>query len=1553
MKRTITKLFAFICALTISCSSFAQLSEGGTPYAFTHTSVQTKTTLQKEVLFQPDLTVLSAQDAINDVAKDSPYRVGINIPVNYNTNNSGNWETTADGGSLWRLRVESPDAHALSLYFHNFFLPTGSKVFVYNEGENHVIGAFTDASNFQNTIRATQMIEGDILTIEYYAPAGTVGSPVIEVKEVVYFYRGVEDFTRPIKEEVEGPSNAVSLKADGCQVDVACAPENVGHADIINSAVHYSFSSGGGTAVCSASMVNNTSQDCTPYILTAWHCGEPNAGSNISSYVWYWNYQKTTCSPNSNGSDPSRGTDTMTGGTVVASSGSGTLNNPPGTNQLAGSDFFLVQLGAEPPVSYNAFYAGWDRTNSAATSGVGIHHPAGSAKKISTYTGNLTSSSYNGGAANTHWVVTWTATTNGHGVTEGGSSGSPIFNSSDRVVGQLSGGSSFCTNVNASDLYGKMFTNWDLCGTANNARLKPWLDPANTGANFMDGAYQPCSSTSPPTCGINASTMTVGVGGTVNFTDASSGVPTSWAWNFDNTTLGGATPSTSSVQNPGNVTFNNIGTYQVELTATNANGSCTTTVNVVVTASTGCDTLLNIADTNTLTIYGSGNGGFITGTNGYSDLAKAEKYTGYSPYTHVTGSDIFFYGVQDGGNGATVDLTIWNDNAGLPGTVIDVVSYTLSSIETALAANSGQGLLYLAFNAPVNVAGNDFYIGVDMSSFGAGDTIGIVSKLITVATPANTAYEQWSDLSWNDMQTAWGGSGPFSLYITARVTDLPVSGTVSGPATGCTNTALTLTASGTNSTDFDWFAPNGVLSNDSLATTTVTYAAPGTYTVYTYINGTCSGQFLDSLQIVISGGPTVSTVGNDPSCAGNDGDIAITATGTGPFMYSIDGGVTFQTGFNFPNLSSGTFNIVVQDANGCEATDVITLTGAAGGATLSVATVDPSCGASDGQITITATGTGPFLYSIDGGVTTQAGNVFTGLAVGSYNIEVTDGGGCATTATASLNSAGGPTLTATGTNLSCFGASDGTITATATGGAGGNTYSLDGITFVSGNVFTGQAASSYTVYVEDLNGCQATASVTITEPAQIVFTASGIDASCGSANGSINATATGGAGSFMYTLNGGTNQASGAFSSLAAGTYTVAVTDMNGCSENTSVVISGTASPVPTASVVDETCLNANGSITVSATGGQTPLQYSIDGGMTYQAGTMFSGLSAGTYAVMVQDATGCTGTTNVSVSNTGGFNMNISNAQTICSGNSATITASGAGVGGSYVWDNGLPATATHTVSPAITTTYSVIATDAGGCSQNGTVVVTVETIPTVTVVPVNPEICSGDAITLVASGAQTYIWNNGTTAATLTVTPSSQSTYTVIGQNGSCSGAPVQTTVLVNAAPTIIASSDVFNIPVGGTVNFSNAGSSATGYTWTFGDGNTSTQGTVAHTYNVMGTYTATLTGSIGDCFASDVIIVNVGVVDVPQIDLEQAVTVYPNPNNGQFNLKLDLNSAENVSIELFSSIGQLVASQVLGSVNNAVLNFDLSNEAEGFYFVKVTTSAGTVTKTITLVK
>ncbi len=1554
MKKVLKKAIALAMLVGLTYSSQAQKSQGGSPFSFAN-AVQTKSSLQKEVLQKPDVSALAVVDAQN-ASKDIPYRVGLNIPVNYNTINSGTWQTTPNGGSLWRLRIEVKDALALGLYYHNFFIPTGGKVFIYNESENHVIGAFTDANNFQDQIRATQMIEGDIITVEYYAPPGVTTTPVIEIKEVVYFYRGVEDFIAPIIEDASGV-DILQNKAQSCEIDVACSPENSGKADQINAAVHYSFSTGGGTAVCSGSMLNNTSQDCTPYIFSAWHCGEPTVSSNMSSYVFYWNYQKASCSPGTaNGTDPGPGTETMTGGTVVASSGNGTSNNPPGTNQLAGSDFFLLQLQSQPPTSYNAFLAGWDRSNTASTSGYGIHHPAGSAKKISTYTSSLNSATYNGGATNAHWEVQWSATANGHGVTEGGSSGSPIFNANGRVVGQLSGGSSFCNATSQTDLYGKLFYDWDQCGTAIIAQLKPFLDPGNTGVMFMDGAYQPCTSSSPPTCGINASTMTVTAGGSVSFSDNSTGSPTSWAWNFDNTNLGGVAPSTATVQNPAAVTFSTVGLYEVELIATNANGSCTTTVNINVQASTGCDTLLNIADTNSLTVYAAGNGGFITGVNGFGDIAKAEKYSGYAPYTFVNGADVFFIGVQDGGNGSTVDLTLWSDNTGLPNTIVAQASYSLSQIESIVTANSGNALLYLAFNSPVNVAGNDFYIGLDFSNLGAGDTIGIVSKFESVAIPANSAYEQWSDNTWHDMSSSWGG-GDWSLYIAPHVTDQPVSGSISGVTTACTNTPISLTATSINGDGtFDWFAPNGTLTNDSLATTDVTYTAPGNYTVYAYINGSCSGSILDSIQLTINGGPTLAVTPTDPTCAGNDGALNITATGaTTPYTYSIDGGTTTQSNGMFSGLVGGTYNIVVTDASGCSSLDVATLTSAAGGLTVTTNTTDPSCGAADGQIdVISSGGATPYTYSIDGGTTFQSSSTFTGLNIGTFNIVVADASGCQGFASASLTNPNSPTLIATATNITCFGANDGTITANASGGSPTYNYSLDGVNYAPVSTISNLPAGNYTVYVQDAGSCQSTASVVIMEPSQVTHTATSIDAACGNANGSISVVAAGGTSPYTYTLDGGTPQSSGTFTGLASGSYNVVAIDGSGCTSATSVeTVSGVSAPTLSVAANNETCMSGNGSLIVSASGGVAPLTYSIDGGVTFQSSQTFNGLSAGSYSVVVADATGCQSNTTSSITNSGGFTLNTSADQTICLGNSATIIASGAGFGATYVWDNGLPASAANTVSPTITTVYTVVATDAQSCTATASVTISVESIPTVSVVPANPSICAGDPVTLVASGAQTYVWNTGSTSANLTVTPNSQTTYTVIGQNGACSGTPVQTTVAVAPSPTVIATSDVYTISVGGTVNFSNAGSSATGFVWTFGDGNVSTQGIVAHTYNVMGVYTAVLTGTIGNCTATDTIIVNVGVVGVEAISLEEAITVYPNPNNGQFNLKIDLASGENIEVVVYSTIGQVISTRNVDNVQNSTLNFDLSNEAEGIYVVSIKTATATVVKRVTLVK
>jgi len=473
-----TKLYySCFVLLTFAGSLIAQVSEGGLPTSFGLHATTVKTAQIIE-LQKPNVPQLIQEDAVNDQLGRS-YRVGQLIQTNLSPMNSGSWTTLPDGSKLWQLVIHADAALALGLYFaEEVELPAGSKLFAFNKNKKHVLGAYT---SYTPRFQALQMVEGDFLTLEYHTPAHVITMPKININEVTYFYRGVSDFVNDFKDEV------LNTRAQSCQVDVACVPESNGWAEQIRSVVHFTFTQGGGTFVCSASTINNTANDCKPFILTAWHCGERSAGSNINSWVWYWNYQKTSCQPNSNSTNPNKGTQTMTGGTVRASSGSGTLNNPPGANQVAGSDFYLVELNAAIPVSYNPYFAGWDRNNTAASSGVGIHHPNGSAKKISTFTSALTNTSFNGGGNGHFWRVTWASTTNGHGVTEGGSSGSPIFNQNKRIVGQLTGGSSACNATNQPDVYGKLRSNWDLNGTNNNAQLRPWLDPTNSGVTTLDG----------------------------------------------------------------------------------------------------------------------------------------------------------------------------------------------------------------------------------------------------------------------------------------------------------------------------------------------------------------------------------------------------------------------------------------------------------------------------------------------------------------------------------------------------------------------------------------------------------------------------------------------------------------------------------------------------------------------------------------------------------------------------------------------------------------------------------------------------------------------------------------------------------------------------------------------------------------------------------------------------------------------------------------------------------------------------------------------------------
>lgn len=1078
-----------------------------------------------------------------------------------------------------------------------------------------------------------------------------------------------------------------------------------------------------------------------------------------------------------------------------------------------------------------------------------------------------------------------------------------------------------------------------------------------------------CSNNNaPPVCSITPSTTSVVAGNSVNFTDGTTGSPSSWNWNFDNTSLGGVTPTTSTTQNPTGITYNTVGTYQVQLTATNANGTCTSTASINVVLSSGCDTIDNFVATDSLAIYESNQAsqgnpfGYIAGWNNYGDISKAEYFNGYNPYTHVTGVDVYFYGVYDGGNGATVDFNIWSENSGQPNTILGTATATLLQLDNALNSNGGQGVLHVTFPSVVNVGGSPFYCGITMNGFTPTDSLGIVTS--TIHTPSNSGWEQWSDNTWHaySEQASWDMN--LTHYITPYVTDMPVSGTITAtPNTSCPGSPITFNATGVNASAYSWYFPSADNENTTGTSTTATYSTPGNYTAYLFIDGTCDGSYIDSLPITITAGPTINSVIATPSCTGNDGQITINVSnGSTPYQYSIDGGSTFQSSNLFSNLIGGSYNIVVTDASGCSSIETATVPIGTGVLSVTSTTSDPTCNANDGSIVVNATGgSTPYTFSNDNGSTFNAGTApytFNNLAIGTYNLIVKDVNGCQGFETVTLVNTSAPTLTTNTVHISCNGANDGQLYNSATGGSYPYQYSIDGTNFQPSGIFGGLSSGTYNITIQDANGCSSVGTAQINEGGSVTHTATTNDASCGVNNGNISIIPTGGTTPYQYSIDGGsTFQTNGFFNSLAGGTYNVVTVDANGCSSTvSSETIQGSGIFSVAAANTGETCMDSNATITVTESGGTSPFQYSIDNGLNFQNTGTFTGLSANNYNIVILDANGCQTSTSETVVNQGGFTLSVTPDQTICNGNTATITAGGAGSGASYSWDNGLNGGTVQIVTPTTTTTYTVIANDTQGCSRTGTTTVTVNQIPTVTVTPNNPTICSGDSIDLVASGAQNYTWNTGVTTGTIKVAPTSQTQYVVIGANGNCNSSPVSLMINVDPAPTVVANGSPVSVAVGGTVNFNNNNSVATSYDWNFGDGTTSNQGAVSHTFSVDGTYDVVLTGYLGNCDATDtitIIVGNGGPTGITTNNLDHAFNIYPNPSNGILNIAIDLPYFQNVEILTYDAVGKLIKTKKLENILKHEITLDLSSSAKGTYFIKINTDLGQITRRITILK
>lgn len=390
-----------------------------------------------------DVQKLLDEDAIAPAG--TPTRYGKSHYVDYNLENSGTWEVIPNHGRVWRLKIISRNAFAIGIYYDNYLLPEGAIFFVYNESEEMVHGAYSALNNQDDGLFATPLVEGDTIILEYFEPDDASFNGNIEIERIVHDYRNILNF------------NNLNTPSSRCGTNVVC-PEGEDFIDQINAGSWLDM----GSYICSGSMINNTSNDLTPFYMTAWHCTD---GLNESTFRFYFNYETETCE----GSNSSYGAYSY--GSIIRSSSNG--NDP---------DFTLLEITDEISDTWDdVFYAGWDRSSSPPLINSGVHHPGGDPKKINfdddyaQHSPGINWQDIGYSPPGSHWGVIWDV-----GCTEGGSSGSPAYNSDGRFIGQLTGGNSWA-------YYGKFSRGWD--GDSPATRLKDWLDPDNTNQMTLDGIY--------------------------------------------------------------------------------------------------------------------------------------------------------------------------------------------------------------------------------------------------------------------------------------------------------------------------------------------------------------------------------------------------------------------------------------------------------------------------------------------------------------------------------------------------------------------------------------------------------------------------------------------------------------------------------------------------------------------------------------------------------------------------------------------------------------------------------------------------------------------------------------------------------------------------------------------------------------------------------------------------------------------------------------------------------------------------------------------------------
>ena len=688
-------------------------------------------------------------------------------------------------------------------------------------------------------------------------------------------------------------------------------------------------------------------------------------------------------------------------------------------------------------------------------------------------------------------------------------------------------------------------------------------------------------------------------------------------------------------------------------------------------------------------------------------------------------------------------------------------------------------------------------------------------------------------------------------------------------STSCNNgqdgVADVIVAGGTSGYNYLW-APNGGTNSQASNLTT------GNYTVtVTDANGCTSSNSILVNQpsaLVLNTGTTPAT------CNVSDGTATINTTGGTP-NYSYlwtPGNILTQ---NALNLAAGVYDVRVTDSKGCTATVTATV-GVTGGPVITAVPIgNVNCfGGNDGSANVNiASGIAPFTFLwTPGNFINQ--NEST-LSANHYSVAVTDANGCIVIDTMTIYQPTDIIANANSNPTSCFGFIDGSISSSANGGVGPYTFSWSPI---GGNtaIASSLPADTYTVTVTDLHGCTKTASTIVAQPTGINLLLNTIPVTCfGISNGSANVFASGGVGTFTYqwSPSGGNTDIA---VNLASGNYTVVVTDMNGCITTYSIFVDQPDLLFSNANSLPVSCYGGNTGSAIAIVNGGTP-NYNYTWSPYGGTGATADSLGAGSFTVTVTDVNGCSSTSTTVVAQSTPLVLDVATVPTICIGQSIDLLANVNGGVGPYhlIW-NTSDTTSIISVSPNLTSSYTVIGIDANNCTTDP-VSVTVNVYPPLNIsTNAHPPICLGTTAQLYSGatggngGPYTYTWNGGTIfGPTPSVAPTNDSTFIVLVSDG-CSPLVADTIqLIVYPLPLVDFTPHVIYGCTPVNVNFHNyypVDSSSLFY-WDLQDNAFSNDSNPTHNYINPGEYDITLT-IVSPNGCSDSYSVN------------NAVTVFPYP-------------------------------------------------------------------------